>query len=167
MKHYFFIFLFVVTGIVTAQEAPETDTGNKYRFIIGAGGGPEAGLGLHLGIQKQKNALRLGMLLMYNGDESGLLYSTGLRYFRFLTNGRINDTYAWAGTAITGSNDSESTDFFQSSGFGLGVSYHFGLPFHLDLDSGLRLTFDKDDPNTNKGAWYIGPTFNGALTYQW
>lgn len=142
-----------------ADAAPEkTDT----RYFVGFGAGPQSGHGLHLGLARGPHAADLGLGLIYDGQNAKWGYSTGLRYLRTLYAGRVNDTYAWGGGAITGNYRDQTASNVVSAGAGLGLSFHFGLPIHVNFDSGLAGYFEK---KFAKREYY--PAFNAAILYEW
>lgn len=142
----------------------ENPAPDSLRFAVGFGGGFEAGNGLHLGLASGRNAGRIGLGLIYQDQNAEFKYSAGLRFLRILYEGRINDTYAWIGTAMHGHFRDAEEGFLSASGAGVGLALHLGLPFRLEIDSGWDGYYD----SAEKGArlqW--GPTLNGALVYEW
>jgi hypothetical protein len=150
---------------IAAPWAEETDSSSPDRkFIVGFGGGYEAGNGLQLGMRQGKNAGELGLGLLYDGQTAKFQYSLGLRYLRALYSGRVNDTYAWTGVGVMGHSSAGDNGSLVSAGAGLGLSLHFGLPFHLNCDSGWHVYRDSQGSFT---GLQFGPTINGSLVYEW
>lgn len=160
MKKRTFICFLLATVILQAENASASDS----KLIVGFGGGFEAGNGLRLGIKQDAQTMELGLGLLYSGQDAELKYSTGLRYLRDLYTGRLNDTYAWGGVGVMGHYRSGEEAHLISAGAGLGISLHFGLPFHLNFDSGWRIYYDSQ--SLYRGL-QTGPTINGALIYEW
>jgi len=162
MKKPRFALILILAGSAWAAENPVR--GQAWRYAVGFGGGYEAGNGLHLGLARGSHAARMGLGLFYLDETAEFQYSAGLRYLRTLYTGRINDTYAWMGSGIRGHSRKGDAGFFPAAGAGVGLSLHFGLPFHLQVESGWDGYFD----SANRG-WGIqwGPTLNGALVYEW
>ena len=135
-----------------------------WKFSVGFGAGFEAGNGLHLGLGKGKRRGQIGLGLIYNDQNAEFDYSSGLRYIHTLTQGRINDTYAWGGAGIQGHTRTGDRGYLAAAGMGVGASFHFGLPFHLNIDSGWDAYFDSknEEPEIS-----YGPTLNADLTYEW
>src|SRR5690606_26471926 len=70
-------FLLLGTGGAFAQDA---DTSGDTRYFVGLGAGFETGNGLQLGIGRGKDALQLGLGLLYDDADARTDYSIGLRY---------------------------------------------------------------------------------------
>lgn len=134
------------------------------RFAVGLGAGYEAGNGLHLGLASGKYAARMGLGLIYEDQNAEFDYSAGLRGLRILYQGRINDTYAWIGSAIHGHYRAGDAGFLSAGGAGVGMALHLGLPFRLEIDSGWDAYYDSGKKDAGV-QW--GPTLNGALVYEW
>ena len=162
MKKLLLTLMLLAVVVPRAEEGDSSSQETKLR--VGFGGGFEAGNGLQLGIKQGKNAGQLGVGILYDGQTANFQYSLGLRYFRTLFSGRANDTYAWTGGAITGHSSTGDHGTLVSGGAGVGVSMHFGLPFHFNVDSGWRIYHDTQDSYT---GLQFGPTINGALVYEW
>ena len=147
---------------VTVPKAENADS--SFKFIVGLGGGFEAGNGLRLGIKQGKNTGELGVGLLYHGETAEFQYSLGLRYLHTLYSGRANDTYVWTGAGIMGHDSPGNSGTLVSAGLGLGISLHFGIPFHFNFDSGWHGY--RDSQGSFTGVQF-GPTINGALVYEW
>lgn len=146
-----------------AQTASAADPSpEEIRYSVGFGAGPQSGHGLHVGLARGLDAVDLGLGVIYDGQEAEWGYSTGLRYLRTLYAGRVNDTYAWGGGALTGNYRDQTASHITSFGAGLGLSFHFGLPIHIYFDSGLAAYFSK---GLEKKEYY--PAFNGGVVYEW
>ena len=145
-------------SVVRAQETAAP----PWRYSVGFGAGPQSGHGLHVGVARGLNAVDLGLGVIYDGNEAEWGYRTGLRYLRTLYAGRVNDTYAWSGGALTGNYRDQTASHITSFGAGLGVVFHYGLPFRLYFDSGLAAYLSK---GLSKREYY--PAFNGGLVYEW
>ena len=157
--------LVILILLAMASEAgAAVSSSDETKFLIGFGGGFESGNGLQLGMKRGENTEMLGLGVLYDGQTAEFKYSVGLRYLRTLYSGRVNDTYAWTGCGITGHNRTGSDGTLVSAGAGVGFSLHFGLPFHLNVDSGWRIYHDDEDQFT---GLQFGPTINGALVYEW
>jgi hypothetical protein len=167
MKKTVFI-LAILSGALFAGEKDTTGSERNYKLSVGAGLGIEGGNGVHLGILMDKHSLETGIGILYNGDDASLDYSIGLRYFRSLFSGRINDTYVWTGAGFVGGYEDGYNTYLASYGFGFGVSYHFGLPFHFNLDSGANIMYNNGMVMyVEKAGFHIMPAINGSITYQW
>lgn len=143
-----------------AVRAEDSAAGNRYR--LGFGAGPQSGHGLHFGITRGAYTADLGLGLLYDSQDAKWGYSTGLRGLRTLYAGRVNDTYAWAGGALTGNYRDQTASHVTSFGTGLGIDFHGGLPIHLYFDSGIAAYFSKGFATRE---YY--PAFNGGLVYVW
>lgn len=132
------------------------------RFALGAGAGLQSGNGLHLIVSRGADALDLGVGVLYDDADAKWGYSTGLRYLRTLFTSPVNDTYAWAGGALTGNYRDATARHLTSFGAGLGIAFHFGLPLHVYFDSGLAAYL----PRGGDDAEYH-PAFNGGVYYAW
>jgi hypothetical protein len=161
MKRLLSLAALCLATLAAAEDAPER---RSWTYLVGAGGGYEAGNGLHLGLGRGKWLGVLGLGLLYDDQIAEFKYSTGLRGILALYSGRVNDTYAWTGAAVHGHYRKRDQASLAAAGAGLGVSLHFGLPFHLNLDSGWDAFYDG---NTGFGEVQYGPTFNGDLVYEW
>ena len=140
MKKLLFVLLLLGMAISRAEEG--NSPGQVRKFILGFGGGFEAGNGLRLGMAQGKDAGELGLGLLYRSQDAEFQYSIGLRYLRTLYAGQVNDTYAWAGAGVMGHSRSGDNGRLASAGAGLGISIHFGLPFHINVDSGWHIYHD-------------------------
>jgi hypothetical protein len=149
---------FLTTSAVRAEEVPVPEK----RYFVGFGAGPQSGNGLHFGIIRGAHAVDFGLGLIYDSQDARWGYSTGLRYLNFWYTGPVNDTYAWAGGALTGNYRDQTASHVTSVGAGLGISFHFGLPIQVYFDSGLAGYFSE---GLSKHEYY--PAFNGGLRYVW
>lgn len=145
-----------------APDAASETAATPVRFALGAGAGPQSGNGLHLIVSRGRDAVDLGVGVLYDDSDAKWGYSTGLRYLRTLYAGLANDTYAWAGGALTGNYRNQTASHITSFGAGLGVAFHFGLPIHLYFDSGLAAYLSE---GLRKREYY--PAFNGGVYYAW
>ena len=160
MKKLTVLLFFLAATLSRAEDAPVSES----RFIVGFGGGYEAGNGLRLGMKWGPDAVELGLGLLYDAQNAELKYSTGLRYLHDLYNGRLNNTYVWTGAGIMGHQRTGDAGYLASAGAGLGISLHFGLPFHINFDSGWHVYYDGD---ISYHEIQVGPTINGDLVYEW
>jgi hypothetical protein len=151
-------------------------------YFLGAGGGFESGIGLHLGVVLfDANTIQAGGGALYDNDDGILWYSAGLRYLRDIVQGKAVNSYAWAGASIYGrkggyeepdessmapdtANRVEVQNYIISPGLGIGLAFHFGLPFHFYVDTGFRFFHESDNPHDGT---QIKPTINGSVTYHW
>jgi hypothetical protein len=162
MKKLLLVLLMLGMAVSQAEEGDSPVQSRK--FMVGFGGGFEAGNGLRLGMSRGKDAVELGLGLLYKAQDAEFQYSLGLRYLRTLYAGQVNDTYAWTGAGVMGHNRSGDNGRLASVGAGLGISIHFGLPFHFNVDSGWHIY---DDSQSIYGRIQSGPTINGAVVYEW
>lgn len=129
-------------------------------IYVGLGAGYEAGNGIRLGMKRGADGIETGVGVVYLGETGELRYSFGVRYLRSLYEG----AYAWIGAGRTGHRAGDDRGSLVSGGAGLGVSWRLGPMFRLMVDSGWRGYSDSD---RSDGDLHIGPTFNGALVYEW
>lgn len=157
--------ILMVTVMMCGPIAAEAgDSRSPWRKAVGFGAGYEAGNGLHLGLSRGPDAARIGLGLIYTDQNAEFQYSAGLRYLRTLYAGRINDTYAWIGSALHGRYREGESGILAAEGAGIGLALHLGLPFRLEIDSGWDGNYDGDADGPD---WSWGPTVNGALVYAW
>jgi hypothetical protein len=154
--------LFLLPGVSAQNARAETSSPDEKVWFVGAGAGPQSGNGLHFGTIRGRHGLDFGLGLLYDSQDAKWGYSTGLRYLNFLYTGPVNDTYAWAGGALTGNYRDQTASHITSVGAGLGLDFHFGLPIHLYFDSGMAAYFSK---GFERREYY--PAFNGGVRYEW
>jgi hypothetical protein len=134
--------------------------------FLGVGAGFQSGTGIHGGVRIGAYWTQLGVGLYYAADDARLFYSVGLRGARDLLQGRFLNSYAWTGVGVAGRSNTDAGDgtYSVSPGLGIGMEFHFGIPFHFKVDTGYR--FHYDSGRENKGV-QIKPTVNGSITYHW
>lgn len=157
------LLLYAVAGLTASAAAADSAAARAPGrvYSVGVGGGFESGIGISLGASGDVHQVQTTLGLLYRAQEAQFLYSAGLRYYRWLGRGQFNDTYAWGGGAVHGSNDPQSSSYLAALGLGLGLDFHLGLPFHFCIDSGWHIVRD------HTGETSVGPTVNGTLTYNW
>lgn len=147
-----------------ASPVPAAGASAPLRFRVGLGAGYESGNGVQIGMARGRNAVQAGLGFLYEDQTAEFGYSTGLRFLRTFYEGRINRTYGWAGASVLGHWREGDAGVLGSEGLGVGISLHFGLPFHLELDSGWHVYLDSQAEELRPR---FGPTLNGALLYEW
>lgn len=157
-----------ICAVCTAGQSDTTgsERGGMVESFLGVGAGFQSGTGIHGGVRIGSYWTQLGVGLYYVADDARLLYSVGLRGARDLLEGRFLNSYAWGGVGLAGRTNTDSGDgtYSISPGLGIGMEFHFGIPFHFKLDTGYRLHYDS--ARESKGV-QIKPTVNGSITYHW
>ena len=156
------LFALLLAAVAAPALQAQESAALPLRYSVGFGAGPQSGHGLHVGIARGLNAVDLGLGVIYDGNDAKWGYSTGLRYLRTLYAGRVNDTYAWGGGALTGNYRDQTASHVTSFGAGLGVAFHYGLPLRVYFDSGLAAYLSE---GLEKKEYY--PAFNGGVVYEW
>lgn len=172
MNFKFLILLILAAAAVSAGSAARGASDDEPRWFVGLGAGHASGNGLQAGMIRGAHAGQFGVGLLYNGENAQLRYSLGTRYLRTLYVSPVNDTYAWGGVAMHGDHRKDRYDERTGvAGAGLGVSFHFGLPFRFYMDAGFA--FSREHSKRHVGNMEdtvnrtFGPTLNGGILYAW
>ncbi len=156
----------------SAGERSESSKEDGGRWFVGLGAGHTSGNGLQVGMIRGPHTGQLGLGLLYDGERARFRYSLGGRYLRELYTGEVNDTYAWGGAALHGNHvkDRENAHTV-TAGAGLGIAFHFGLPFRFFMDSGFALSRERQEKHIGITGVTVdrrfGPVINGGVLYAW